>query len=129
MYQQNQGCLIRLCHVAGTRMIAQGSDGLSRGNLTEGVMAGRRICEFIPLHLNALERHPPLLHWIKSWIPPEENLIVLTPEDWFERGHGIVGFDKNIDGLSIPVTTSGCYLWNPPPGRAETCLEQLRFAR
>ena len=32
---------IHFVHVAGTRMIEQGADGLSRGNLTEGVMAGK----------------------------------------------------------------------------------------
>jgi len=36
------GAHINVCHVAGKRMIAQGSDGLSRGNLNVGVMAGMK---------------------------------------------------------------------------------------
>jgi hypothetical protein len=38
---------------------------------------------FIPLHLSALERSPPLLEWIKSWAGP--SVEALAPEDWFER--------------------------------------------
>ena len=36
--EMQQGCKIHVSHVAGTRMIKQGSEGLSRGNLAEGVM-------------------------------------------------------------------------------------------
>ena len=38
--QMKYGCSIILSHIAGTRMIAQGTDGLSRRNMTEGVMKG-----------------------------------------------------------------------------------------
>mmetsp|Transcript_786 Transcript_786/g.1194 ORF Transcript_786/g.1194 Transcript_786/m.1194 type:complete len:304 (+) Transcript_786:5696-6607(+) len=128
--EMKQGCLIRLCHVAGTRMIQQGSDGLSRGNLTEGVMSGKKICDFIPIHQNAIERFNPLLAWLRSWIPAEENLQVLEPEDWFEKAHGIRGYTQNVDGIVEPISTqNACYLWNPAPDTAETSLEQLRFAR
>ena len=34
-------CSIRCTHVSGTRMIHQGTDSLSRGNLLEGVMQGK----------------------------------------------------------------------------------------
>jgi hypothetical protein len=36
--------------VFGSRMIAQGTDGVSRGLLTEGVTAGLDMLSFIPLH-------------------------------------------------------------------------------
>jgi hypothetical protein len=51
---------IHLVHIPGTRMIAQGTDGLSRGDTSEGVMSGRSILEFVPLHLSALSRQPVL---------------------------------------------------------------------
>ena len=35
-------------HVAGTRMIAQGTDGVSRGSLKEGVGVGKHMLEFCP---------------------------------------------------------------------------------
>ena len=47
-------CLLHLVHVSGTRMIGQGSDGLSRGNLTEGVMMGQSMISHVPLGLSAL---------------------------------------------------------------------------
>ena len=40
-------------------MILQGADGLSRGDMYEGVMRGDNMLDFIPLHLSAIERHPP----------------------------------------------------------------------
>ena len=43
-------------HVAGTRMIQQGTDGLSRGNMFEGVMTGQRLLSFVPLHLGAVQQ-------------------------------------------------------------------------
>ena len=49
-------------------MIEQGTDGISRGNLSEGVMAGEKMLNFIPLNLGAVERHPPLLTWLKLWV-------------------------------------------------------------
>ena len=36
-------CKVHIIHVAGTRMIDQGTDGLSRGNFTEGSMRGKSI--------------------------------------------------------------------------------------
>jgi len=58
---------LQVIHVAGTRMISQGTDGLSRGCLIEGVMTGTPMLDFIPLHLSALDRQPTLLHWIRDW--------------------------------------------------------------
>jgi len=43
-------CRIFLVHVAGTRMIAQGADGLSRGDQNAGVMSGVDMLEYVPLH-------------------------------------------------------------------------------
>ncbi len=58
---------IHLCHVAGERMKVQGSDGLSRGNLNVGVMAGKAMMEFVPIHLGAIERYDGKKEWIESW--------------------------------------------------------------
>ena len=54
--KMQNGVMVHLCHVSGERMKAQGSDGLSRGNLNVGVMAGRSMLDFVPTHLNTFKR-------------------------------------------------------------------------
>jgi hypothetical protein len=61
---------IQMVHIPGTRMIAQGTDGLTRGDFTEGVMAGQSMLEHVPLHLTVLERQPTVLDWLMQWIYP-----------------------------------------------------------
>ena len=51
---------IHIIHVSGKRMIDQGSDGLSQGNLNVGVMAGHKMLDFVPINLSALQRSPAL---------------------------------------------------------------------
>jgi len=57
----NHGVLVHLCLVSGERMKAQGPDGLSRGNLDVGVMAGTAMLNFVPIHLDAFERSAAFL--------------------------------------------------------------------
>ena len=61
-------CSLNLFHVSGTRMIAQGSDGLSRGDILEGSLNGHSMLSFVPLHLSALEREISLRGWMESWL-------------------------------------------------------------
>ena len=56
---------IHLFHVAGTRMIDQGTDGLSRGDRTSGVMMGQDLRRYVPLHLSGPDRSPPLREWLE----------------------------------------------------------------
>ena len=51
---------VQVVWIAGTRMISQGTDGLSRGDLTSGVMAGDDFLSHIPLNQGAFERSPTL---------------------------------------------------------------------
>jgi len=46
---------LHVIHVAGTRMIHQGTDGLPRGLLTAGVFAADPMKLHLPLHLTAHE--------------------------------------------------------------------------
>ncbi len=98
------GVKLHVIHVAGTRMISQRTDALSRGMCTEGVMAGESMLSLIPLHLSAISRSPAVLHWIQSWCPIS-TIQLLTPSEWFERGHGIQGGALNDDGIWIPLET------------------------
>ena len=104
-------CRIHIIHCSGERMKAQGSDGLSRGNLTTGVMAGKKMIDFIPIQLTALERSADLKTWLCSWLPP--SVEFLEAKDWFIRGHDIVpgGYSTNCDGMKIPTTKSGTFVW------------------
>jgi hypothetical protein len=49
------GWKIHVIHIAGTRMINQGMDGLSRGDMIAGVMGGADMLTFIPLALTAVD--------------------------------------------------------------------------
>jgi hypothetical protein len=55
---------IHLIWVAGTRMIAQGTDGASRGDLSNGVMSGKDMLDFVPLDLGVQDRAPDLVAWL-----------------------------------------------------------------
>lgn len=127
-----QGCSIHFIHVAGTRMICQGTDGLSRGDLGEGVMNGGSMLSYVPLHLSALERAKGLREWITSWClghNKEDEISFLEYADWFERAHDINSGSVNPDGVWIPSYRSGTYVWTPSPAVGLVAVEQLRRAR
>ena len=63
-------------------MMAQGTDGISREDMLEGVMAGKLMLEFIPLDKGACERCVKLEGWTKSWLG--QDIIFLKASDWFE---------------------------------------------
>ena len=82
------GFLIHVIHCAGTRMIAQGTDRLSRGVMWEGFMRGTPMSAYIPLHESPLQRDPLLQNWFCSWWEPYGTPFeVLTPEGWFTTAH------------------------------------------
>jgi hypothetical protein len=107
-------------------MIAQGTDGVSRGSLKQGVANGASMLSFVPLHQGAIERNPALLPWIQSWSDP--GLELLTPEGWFTLGHGEDGGSYDSSGYWRTSHRRGIYLWVPAPAAAETCLNELRKA-
>lgn len=107
------GIKLHIFHVAGTRMIAQGTDGVSRGYLANGVMAGEAMSAYIPIHLSAVDRSSELIDWMKSWCGLEA--IEMKPSDWFSEGHDIAGWRMDYDGFERPVLKEGrTYLWFPP---------------
>ena len=124
-------CRIQVVHVAGTRMIAQGTDGLSRGDMFEGVMKGASMLSFVPLHKTAIERSPKLLDWVSGWCEVADfgSLEVLDEDGWFERGHDIDGSRLNPDGMWLPGYRSGNFVWAPPPAAGRFAVSELRQAR
>jgi hypothetical protein len=108
--EMNGDLLIHLIGVAGTRMIEQGTDGLSRGDLSNGVMAGDSMLMHVPLNKDAFSRSPALRDWLLKC--PGPSWEVLTAEGWFNRGHQV-----------------GSFVWVPSPAVADAALEQLCESR
>jgi len=106
------GFLISIVHVAGTRVIEVGVDGLSRGELQLGALLSDD-SQLVPLHLDPLARSPLLLDWIRGWtgMGPAE-LRVAAPVDWPHEAH-----------------QSGFHLWSLHPAAALYALEELGMAR
>jgi len=122
---------LHIVHVAGTRMIAQGTDGLSHGIYFEGVVRSEDMPSFVDLSRTAIERHPGVLKFVESWVAPVlGKRKVLTPDEWFREGHGIVGGEKDSTGLWIPLHASNgkVYIWTPPPIIADVALEECAKA-
>ena len=110
------GIKINVFHIAGTRMIAQGTDGVSRGFLGQGVMDGAAMSAFLPIHLTAVERAPPsLVPWIRKWAG--SGAILLDEMGWFQEGHDLEGWKTGSDGLDRPMISEvgKTYIWMPAP--------------
>ena len=102
---------VRVIWVAGTRMIEQGTDGLSRGDLMTGVMAGGDMLMYVPLNKSAEERQPGLVDWLKD-CAPLLDWKELGSKDWFDKA-----FDDDN------------FIWLPPPALADVAVDQLCEAR
>ena len=73
---------LHVYHIAGTRMIESGVDGLSRGDKSEGIAKGMGVLNFVPIHLDPAERSPAILDWVEEWWDDNlGKLHIMTPED------------------------------------------------
>jgi len=98
---------IHVIWVAGTRMIQQGTDGLSRGDFSNGVMLGEAMRTHVPINLSPVARSPKLADWLQSWAKELEASII-SPTDWFHNAH-----------------QGGNHVWVPAVVVADAALEQL----
>ena len=121
------GSKFLITHVSGKRMMHQGTDGISRGHLREGVSLGASMLSFCPWGLCALERSSTLLPWLKEVFG--RDLEVLSPVDWYRRGHDHLGGKLDEKGFYRLNIQPGTYLWHPPPAAADAAIEELRKAR
>jgi hypothetical protein len=124
------GMTIHVIHVSGKRMIAQGTHGCSRGLLMEGVMTGCNMLSFVDLSCTAIDRHPPLLEWVQSWMELPK-LEALTPEGWYKEGHRITGGKLDGNNIWIPdhEPRNKRHLWAPQPPVADAALKELLKAQ
>ena len=113
---------VHLMSVSGTQMIAQDTDGCFRGVLLKRVMSGFDMLHFVDLAKPAIERHEPLLDWVRTWTE-RDRLEPLTPEGWFGKSHGITGRSLNCHGVWIPkhCPANNLFLWSPPSSCSWCC--------
>ncbi len=100
---------LHFVHVSGNRVIAQWTDGLSRGFGPPTCIDGDDFLRHVPLNLGVLDRQPlEIREWVESWFVGTQERSWLSPEDWYLRGQ-----------------TEDLCIWAPPPAAADAALEQL----
>jgi hypothetical protein len=127
LLQNKFRCQTVVTHVSRKQMMAQGTDGVSRGHLKEGVSTGEDMLKFIPLNLSTLDWSDALRVWIQSWLGNKAEF--LEPDDWFERGHNVAGGSKDSTDFWRPKISPGIFVWSPSPDAAGIALEELRKVR
>ena len=74
---------------------------------------------FMDLAKSAVDQQPSLESYVQEWTSRALNRRVthLSLNEWFDKGHGIVGGTKDHHGIWIPDHTENrrVYLWTPPP--------------
>jgi hypothetical protein len=114
--QRDGGFILHVIHISGKRMKASGVGGLSRGDLTEGMMAGEDPLSYIPFHNGADERSGgKVSQWVQSWWTTKKGknfggfpLATITKESMFEL--------RDLKAAR---------LWMPPHTVMEVALELL----
>jgi hypothetical protein len=97
--------------IAGTRMIWQGTDGLSWGDLTAGVMAGEHFLKYVPLNKTTFQGPTLLQEWISGALPGE-----------YWEGH-------LVEGWFTTAQMDGRFIWAPAPAITDVAVELLCEAR
>jgi hypothetical protein len=110
--------VLKIAHVAGTRMILSAMDGLSRGELLL-VDLTTDMRSQMTFDASPFSRRPYLKGWIASWV--SENFSVTTPEDWFYNAHATGKYEV--------VNQHHLWVWDLPPGAALDAIEELGLAR
>ena len=113
--------IVHVIHIAGTRMKAMGVDGLSRGDLLDGMMAGQDPLSFVPLSLDADERSGGLVdRWIRSWWI-DSTASGSPPKEWGGAPLTRVTAANMFELRDL----AGSRLWIMPPAAMETALEMF----
>jgi hypothetical protein len=84
--QMKYDLVLHVIWITGTRMIQQGTDGLSRVEEMGPATQGLSLVGVVPLHLGVLEQSSQVLEWIHIWADVLQ-LEVLSPEGWYTNGH------------------------------------------
>jgi hypothetical protein len=93
-------------------MIVQGTDGLSRGDHSEGVMRGENFLKFIRIGIDPFSRSNKLEAFARYITQDLGGTTFLKPNEWFEKYHAF-----------------GNFVWSPPPAAADVVVDLLGEAR
>mmetsp|Transcript_13380 Transcript_13380/g.19133 ORF Transcript_13380/g.19133 Transcript_13380/m.19133 type:complete len:439 (-) Transcript_13380:1232-2548(-) len=124
LLELHQGLLPQVIWIAGNRMIQQGTDGVSRGDLNAGVLNGNNFLSLVPINKDAIERHSPLKDWILDILPENtksgtmSNILETSSTGWTWL------YPKHWDTYSL-VQDKTHFIWITPPVIADVCLEML----
>lgn len=110
--------VLKLYHVAGTRMIESGIDALSRGELHISLLE-KAVQTLMPLHQSPLERSETLKSWLTYWL--DNTFHITEPRDWFHDAH-------QAGQYHFPLQ-SETWVWDLPPAGAIHAIEELGVAR
>ena len=51
---------------------------------------------FVDLSKTAIEQHQGVLDYVNTWLDSNvDSSKLLSPEGWFQEGHGVIGREKN----------------------------------
>ncbi len=117
------GFILHVLHISGKRMKATGMDGLSRGDHTEGMMAGEDPMSFLPFHLGADTRSQGRVgKWVLSWWRTSNWAQGSKLErDW----GGLPLQEVNQDNMFELKDVKASRLWMLPPTAMEVAIELL----
>lgn len=124
----HHGAYFVITHVSGERMKHQGTDGVSRGRLTEGITLSEAMITFCPWHIAPFTMCDSLADMIKSWLK-DHTYEVLEPIDWFGKAHDLCEGENDSNGFWRWKSKAQTFVWNIPSGAANVAVEQLRKAR
>ncbi len=114
--ERDEGFILHVIHISGKRMKALGVDGLSQGDLTEGMMGGKDPISFIPFHLGTDEQANGLVGtWVRSWWRTKMGA---------EFG-GLPLMQVTNDNMFELRDLKAARLWMLPPSAMEVPLELL----
>ena len=112
--ERDGGFILHVLHIAGKRMKATGVDGLSRGDLTEGMLAGADPFAFLPFDQGADARaNGEVSKWVRSWWKTKKG------EDW----GGLPLEEVTAETMFELKDLKAARLWLVAPAVMETALE------
>jgi hypothetical protein len=115
--------ILHVLHISGKRMKATGVNGLSRGDHTEGMIAGDDPMSFLPFHLGANARSQGRVgKWVRSWWRTSDRGPGPSQgRDW--GGLPLVEIDHN--NMFELKDVKAARLWMLPPAAMEVAIELL----
>jgi hypothetical protein len=108
--------IVKMVHISGERMIGEGTDALSRGEVHAKDLMNV-ILHTVPLDKSPCARLTKLWEWIQSWAGDE--VCFAEPKHWFEE----------VTQQHEYHETYTTWVWDLPPAAAIHAIEELAMGR